>query len=108
MTPRENRHVCWAARALQGKAIETAEGITSFVTRDQTLAGLARGAAKAAKAEQVTVALSRIISSPARDQTALESARLLANAGSRKQAIEIARNISNSMMRDRALSELAQ
>src|SRR5205085_3978864 len=47
-----------ASAGLTGQAIETAESITSFVTRDQTLAGLARGAAKAAKAGHVMAALS--------------------------------------------------
>ncbi len=97
-----------ASTGLSRQAIETAALIVGSVTRDQTFADLARGAAKAAEAEHVTTALSRIASSPARDQTALESARLLANAGLRKQAIQIAKTISNSMTRDRALSELAQ
>jgi hypothetical protein len=88
--------------------LKAAGTITSFVTRDKVMAGIARDAAVAGDAKLTSRALGKMTAFTTRDKAALEAARALSKAGHRAEAIKIAGTITSFTQRDAALKELAQ
>lgn len=84
-----------------------AAGISTLLTRDAVMAGLAADAASIGEVSMAKQALSQIASLSTRDNASESVALTLAGRGQRAEAADVARSISSLSQRDKTLAALA-